>query len=242
VPWLRPRREPEWERWAGVSAAFCIAMIALMLAPPSFSNAAKPRHGIRDPVLALQMAHNLDDVDAILGDAPSPDREVMRIKQYEDFGFIAGYAALYVLLGALLWRTHKILAIAAAGLGIAAAILDVAENFAILRLCDVSLAQTTQALIDAVHRRALAKWACGFLSLGLFPIYFFEGRRKLARAAGSFYLAASIAGLAGLYENSILFVAPLLILAALLLTTVSFLFLRPSRLNVPGPRKPSGGR
>ncbi len=32
------------------------------------------------------MARSLDDVDSILGEAPSPDREVMRIKQYIDFG------------------------------------------------------------------------------------------------------------------------------------------------------------
>ena len=57
-----------------------------------------------DPQLSLQFVRNLEDVDAILGDAPSPDREVMRIKQYIDFAFIASYASLFIALSLRGWQ------------------------------------------------------------------------------------------------------------------------------------------
>src|SRR5271170_1380646 len=134
------------ERIAGLLALWCVAMLVLMFAPPRFTSASKPQHGIPDPVLALQMAHDLSDVDAVLGDSPSADREVMRTKQYEDFGFIAGYAGLYLVLSWLLARNYpraRAVAMVAAIAGVGAATLDVIENFAILRIVDVRLASTT---------------------------------------------------------------------------------------------------
>src|SRR5580693_1276120 len=142
------------ERIAGMLSLWCIAMLVLMFAPPRFTNASKPQHGIPDPVLALQMAHDLADVDAVLGEAPSPDREVMRTKQYEDFGFIAGYAGLYIVLSILLARSYprvRSIAVIAAVCGVAAAALDVTENLAILRIVDSKLAGTTQPMIDNMH-------------------------------------------------------------------------------------------
>ena len=38
------------------------------------------------PPWRSQVARSVGEVDAILGEAPSPDREAMRIKQYIDFG------------------------------------------------------------------------------------------------------------------------------------------------------------
>ena len=45
----------------------------------------------------------------MMGDAPSADREVMRVKQYVDFALIAGYLGLGVVIAAALgggrgWR------------------------------------------------------------------------------------------------------------------------------------------
>src|SRR5271154_5126863 len=94
------------ERAAGLLALWCIAMLVLMFSRPNFTNASKPQHSIPDPVLALQMAHDIGDVDAVLGEAPSADREVMRTKQYEDFGFIAGSACLYPMLSWLLAQRY----------------------------------------------------------------------------------------------------------------------------------------
>src|ERR1700730_8685083 len=84
-------------------AMLTVAAFMLLLGRPSFTNASRPpRFG--DPMLALQFARDVQDVDWILGDAPSPDREVMRVKQYVDFGFITFYAALCAALGAVAAR------------------------------------------------------------------------------------------------------------------------------------------
>ena len=195
----------------GLLALWCIAMLVLMFAPPHFTSASKPQHGIPDPVLALQMAHDLNDVDAVLGEAPSADREVMRTKQYEDFGFIAGYACLYPALSWLLARAYSrtrrvayVLAIAAALSGVAAAGLDVVENLAILRIVDVKLTATPQSMIDAIHQPAMFKWAFGFIALGLLSTYFLWDRRRTAKVVGVIDAAACILGLIALYDNALL--------------------------------------
>jgi len=223
----RSHRTDPVERRAGIAALFCAATIALMLSNPSFTNAARPQHGIADPVLALQMAHDLRDVDAVLSDSPSPDREVMRIKQYEDFAFIAGYAVFYVLMSVLLWRRHPMLAILGAVLGIAAAGLDVAENMAILRVVDTPLSHTTAAMIHAIRDRSFLKWACGFAALGVFSIYFLEDRRLLARLTGIQFAIVCPLGFFGLYENAALIAAPAVIVAGLIGAAATFLLVPP---------------
>jgi len=198
------------ERVAGVCALVCIAALALMFAKPNFTNASRPQHGLNDPVLALQMAHDVSDVDAILGDAPSADRETMRLKQYEDFGFIAGYAALYLTLAMLLAQNYpkwKWAAIAAAILGVAAAGLDVVENLAILRIVEAPLAATTQAMVDAIHVPSIIKWLCGFLALALLTPYFLFDRRRLAKIVGGIDLAAAAVGMIALVDNPMFMVA-----------------------------------
>jgi hypothetical protein len=216
------------ERTAGLLALWCIAMLALMFAPPRFTSSSKPQHGIPDPVLALQMAHDLADVDAVLGEAPSADREVMRTKQYEDFGFIAGYAGLYLALSWLLARNYpraRAVAIFAAVAGVAAATLDVIENFAILGIVDVKLTGTTQSMIDAIHHPAMFKWACGFTALGLLSTYFLSDRRRTAKVVGVIDAAACLVGLIALYDNVLLVPAAALIALGLIGAAVVFLLL-----------------
>lgn len=228
------------ERVAGLLALWCIAMLVLMFARPSFTNASKPQHGIPDPVLALQMAHDLSDVDAVLGDAPSADHEVMRTKQYEDFGFIAGYACLYLVLSWLLARTYAqvhriayVLAVAAALSGVAAAAFDTIENFAILRILDVKLAATTQSMIGAIHYAAMFKWAFGFIALGLLSTYFLWDRRRAAKLVGVIDASACVLGLIALYDNVLLAYAASLIALGLAGAAIVLLFMP----ELPGSRE-----
>jgi hypothetical protein len=140
-------------------ALMTTAAFVLLLGPPSFTNASKPRFG--DPMLALQFARDVQDVDWILGDAPSPDREVMRVKQYADFGFIACYTALALALGRLTARKggwKRISGIAAGICGLAAGVFDILENRAILNLLDVPLRATTPAMLQAIRGPSTAKW------------------------------------------------------------------------------------
>ena len=59
---------PQLQRWAGYLAVLNLAMIAILMGPPYFSNASRPVRGISNPVLALEVARNLAEVDAILSD------------------------------------------------------------------------------------------------------------------------------------------------------------------------------
>jgi hypothetical protein len=141
-------------------AMLSVAALLLLLGRPSFTNASRPpRFG--DPMLALQFARDVQDVDWILGDAPSPDREVMRVKQYVDFAFIACYTGLFLALTALAIRKggwRQIVGIGAAICGLTAGIFDVLENRAVLLLLDVPLRATTPAMIQAIRGPSTAKW------------------------------------------------------------------------------------
>jgi hypothetical protein len=147
------------ERAAALLAMLAVAALILLIGQPSFTNASKPRFG--DPMLGLQFARDVQDIDWILGDAPSPDREVMRVKQYVDFGFIACYVSLCAVLGAMAARKggwKKAAGIAAAICGFAAGVFDVMENRAILNVLDVPLRATTHAMIQAIRTPSTAKW------------------------------------------------------------------------------------
>lgn len=136
-----------------------VAAFILLMGQPYFTNASKPRFG--DPMLALQFARDVQDIDWILGDAPSPDREVMRVKQYIDFAFIACYTALALALSLLAARKRgwRLVAGIAAGIcGVAAGAFDVVEDRAILHILDVPLRATTPAMIQAIRGPSTAKW------------------------------------------------------------------------------------
>jgi len=148
------------ERVALLFALLALAALALLLGRPSFTNASRPpRFG--NAMLAIQFARDVQDVDWILGDAPSPDREVMRVKQYVDFGFIACYTGLFLALSALAVRKRgwrRVAGIAAGICGLATAAFDIVENRAILILLDVPLRATTPAMLHAIRAPGAAKW------------------------------------------------------------------------------------
>jgi hypothetical protein len=204
-------------------------MIAILMGRPNFSNASRPVRGISNPVLAMQVARNVAEVDAILSDAPSPDREAMRIKQYADFGFISAYAGLFVLMGILLIPQGRVPAISAAALGLIAAIFDVIENLGILRIVNADLAHTTQAMIDAVRYPSLIKWALASIALALLAILFLRVRRAGPRIVGAFYLIAALLGLYGVYDNAILQWSGIPTLAGFV--GLAVLYFRPRRRN-----------
>jgi hypothetical protein len=217
------------ERWVGLVAVLNLGAIAVLSGPPYFSNASRPVREISNPVLAMEVVRNVAEVDAILSDAPSPDREVMRIKQYADFGFICGYGALYVLMSLLLIQEGRTLAILAAVLGILAAIFDVIENLGILRIVDVDLAHTAQAMIDAIRYPSLMKWALASAALGLLGILAWRTRRTGLRVVGALDLLAALLGGAGLYDNRFLQWLGIPMLGGLI--GLAVLFFRPYRRN-----------
>jgi hypothetical protein len=210
-------------RAVGWLAFACIAILLVYEGKPGFSNAAQPARAIADPVTALQMARNVEEVDDVLGDAPSPDRETMRIKQYIDFAFIPTYAGLFIALG-LMFRSR--LAIIAAASGVAAAIFDVTENFAILRVVDTPLPQTTQAMIDAIRHASYPKWILAFVADALFAAVFWKSGHWAMRLMAGLFLAAAGIGFYGIYDNSFLAWSGIPTFGGLIAMVI--LFLRPS--------------
>lgn len=219
------------ERGALALAALSLALIGVLAGRPSFTNASHPPRGISDASVALQMARDVDDVDAILGDAPSPDREVMRVKQYVNFGFIVCYAGLYLVMSAAARRRAACtswsgpLAIAVALAALAAASFDAMDSLAILRLVDVDLSHTTQAMLDSLRHESLAKWALASLAIALLSGFFLGGKRWSIRAVGLLNLTAGAVGWWGLFDNAFLVWAVALMAAGLMLNAVALRFL-----------------
>lgn len=203
-------------------AAWCLVFLVVLAGRPSFTNASLPVRGVADPVVALQTARNADEVEAIMGDAPSADREVMRVKQYIDFALIAGYLALALMIAAVLTRTrHRRLALVIGGAAVLAALADVLENVATLRIVNLTLGQLTPVTLDALHLASITKWNLLLTANTLLATITVVRRQWYLRAAGLLGLAGAALTAAGLFYNSILVWGGLLMILGLLLTAAT---------------------
>ena len=197
-----PERLP-LERVAQALAVLCLVILAVLAGKPSFTNASQPPRGIRDPMIALEMARDVGEVDAILGESPGPDREAMRLKQYIDFAFIVSYVALFGGMGAALARRSRWGWLVAVS-GVAMGVPDVLENLAILRLLPVDLGNTTQAMIDAIRQASVIKWSCASVAMVVLALFFLDASRWRVRMVGAVNFAAGALTYWGLVDNSIL--------------------------------------
>jgi hypothetical protein len=210
------------QRIAWALAAWCLVFLVVLAGRPSFSNASLPVRGIADPVVALQMARNADDVEAIMGDAPSADREVMRIKQYVEFALIAGYLALALTIAMVLARTrHRRLALVMGGVSVLAAIADVLEDVGTLRVVNLTLGQLTPVTLDALRLASISKWNLLLSANTLLATITIARKQWYLRAAGILSLAGALFTAGGLFYNSILVWGGLLMILGLLLTAVT---------------------
>jgi hypothetical protein len=188
------------ERIAQMLAVLALMILILLAGKPSFTNASVPVRGIHDPGIALQVARDVDEIDAILGPSPSADREAMRLKQYLDFAFIVTYVGIAVAMAVSIRRMRP-LAFTLLLCVIAAGVFDWSENLAILRLLPLDLAETTQPLIDSIRRASLAKWSLIALALALLSIFFFRSRRWYLRVLAAWDLAAGALACYGVFHN-----------------------------------------
>jgi hypothetical protein len=195
------------ERLAGALATLCLALAVLLLGKPAFTNASRPARGITDPAVAIQVARSIGEVDLILSDAPSPDREVMRFKQRIDFVFIGAYTGLFFTLASLLMRAGGwgwMAGPAALICGAATALFDVMENRAILRILDIPLYRTPPQMIAAIRSASTAKWDLTGLTLALLSGYFFSNPRWSVRLVGVLFLITAAMDLYGVRDNRFL--------------------------------------
>lgn len=189
------------ERLAQILAVLCLVIVAVMAGKPSFTNASQPVRGIADPGIALQTARGIDEIDAILSDTPSADREVMRIKQYIDFAFIATYAIMSLVMAWALRKRQRWVALGVSALTLAAAVFDAAENLAILRLIPLPLSETTGDAINAIRTPGIVKWSLVSGAVVLVSIFFLQSRRWYLRALGLLDLAAGGLTFLGVFHN-----------------------------------------
>lgn len=197
---------------------WCVVFLVVLAGRPEFTNASLPVRGVADPVVALQMARDADDAEAVLGDAPSADREVMRVKQYVDFGLIAGYLGLGLVIGTALRRRMGWLLV---GLTIVAAFLDVRENLGTLRVVNLSLSQLNSAMLDALRFTSVAKWAVLAAAITVLASVTVTRKQWYLRTAATLCLAGAALTVAGLFYNSILVWGGLLMLLGLLLAAAT---------------------
>ncbi len=223
------------DRAAGICAVLCLAISALLLGKPSFSNASLPVRGITDPVLAIQAARGTIDVDYVLGESPSPDREVMRVKLRIGFAFISAYTALLLTLAILLLRSGgvgRMLAPAAMVCALAAAGFSLASSFAVLRILDLPLEETTAPMLNAIRSAGFTSWALAALTLLLVSFYFFRLSKLLPRITGSLFALAGLMQLYGLRDGQFLVLASVPAALALLAIAVTLVFPRLHRTPV----------
>jgi hypothetical protein len=203
-------------------AAYCVVFLIVLAGRPSFTNASLPVRGVADPVVALQMARTADEAEAILGDAPSADREVMRVKQYVDFALIAGYLALSLVIAAAFSRTrYRRVAFVLGVLVVLAALQDIRENLATLRIVDLKLSQLNPATLGALRFTSVTKWILLATAIVPFAIINATQPRWCLRIAGVLGLAGAALTVAGLFYNSILVWGGLVMFLGLLLTAVT---------------------
>ena len=201
-------------RQAGALAILCLVLGILLRGKPYFTNASRPPRGIPDSGVAIQVARSLGEIDDILGNAPSPDREAMRFKQYIDFAYIAAYTALFLTLAAMLMREGgwgRLAGAAAMVCAVATGVFNVLQDVAILRILDIPLDALPSAAINAIRSAAAAKWALAavtetFLS-GLFlkqsgqPLPGGGIKKWLSRATGALLLLSAALIAYGFRDN-----------------------------------------
>jgi hypothetical protein len=195
------------DRLAGIFAVLVLAVSALLLGQPSFSNASLPVRGITDPVIAIQAARNIVDIDYVVGQAPSPDREVMRFKLRIGFAFAGAYTALLLTLSLLLLQSGgvgRIIAPASIVCALSAAAFNIASNLAVLRILDVPLEETTPSMINSVRSAAFASWSLAALTLLLLSTHFFRSPKLLAKITGTLFVLAAGMQLYGLHDGQYL--------------------------------------
>ena len=208
------------ERIAQALAVLCLVILIVLGGKPDFTNASQPVRGIHDPGIALQVARNVEEVDAILGPAPSADREAMRLKQYIDFAFIATYVGIALAIAASVKRMRPV-AVALLLCVLAAGVFDCMENLAILRLLPVNLTDTSQSMIDAIARPSRVKWLLTSLALILLSIFFFRSRRWYLRLLAAWDLGAGGLTCFGVFHNDWLPWAAGLLSAGLILSAAT---------------------
>jgi len=199
---------PRLEKLAAALAVVTFLIFVLLQGKPYFTNASRPPRGIPDSEAAIQAVRSVEEVDDILGDAPSPDREVMRFKQRLDLAFMASHTGLLMILAIILSRQGgwaSVAAAAAIAIAAAAAVFNVMQDLAILAILDVPLVVTTPQMMNAIRRPSAAKWALAALALTLMAALLWQKGDWWSRLTGALLLLTAVLMAYGLHDNRFFF-------------------------------------
>jgi hypothetical protein len=164
--------------------------------------------GFKSPVVAMQMARSMQEVERIVGES---GHSRMRRLQYADFLFIGAYWLLFVVMGISLWQKGFLLAQLLGALvaifATTAALSDLVENTAALRVLRAPTTPSNDHLVRAVSNAAAWKWhmfSTTMLLLG-FSLMLSADDRTVADTiivlAGLLSLATGVLGLIGIQRR-----------------------------------------
>jgi len=229
-------------RISAVVAVIVLTVGVCMFLAADFQHESFPR-GFNSPVLAMQMAQSMEEVNAIVGEPGHSDRAQMRSQQRMDFLFILAYWSEFLLMSILLWRRSfsgaRYLAALAGLIATLAAGFDVWENVGILRVLSASATSANDTLVQVVRFTAIVKWLLLFVAMVLLSRVFLgrEGMDapdditdRIFFLPGLFFLVTGVVGLTGLvWWNALLNYVAIPMLFGLCALVVA-LFWNPPRL------------
>jgi len=157
--------------------------------------------GYRNPVLALELVKNGEDIKRIVSAEDGKAREFIRRSTYKDFGFIFVYALFFVALSLLLSRMDsswaKFVGWSAAACALLAAILDLIEDRGMLKAI---AGEASDSLADSIRYPSLAKWSLLFVFCLLIGMLLLA-RREVFVISAIFFIVAALTGLYGVFLN-----------------------------------------
>jgi hypothetical protein len=225
---IRIRRFVDWRTPEGVLqilGAIFLLLLFVVTGRPNFTNASKPPGNLGSSLIALEQAHSVSDIDAILSDVPSPDREVLRIKQYVTIAILVVVLFIAVIATSRLMRRRRT-AIFIGVLGLAVCVLGLLESIVILRLIETPLSATAQNSLDQLRLWSTGKWATFAALTACISLFFLVDRRSLLKFVGVLDLIAAIALAVGLAQISLLPVGGFAACVAVALSAVTLKFSR----------------
>ncbi len=160
--------------------------------------------GYTNPVLALELAANGAEIDAINRSEGGKATAFIRQQLFKDFGYIAIYVAFFSCLALLLTELvsdwSKYLSLGAVVCALMAGTFDVIENFRMLKATSTPSGAATDSLANSIRYPSLAKWALLFIVCLLIGV-------TLSRRGGWFlipgvtFLIAALLGFSGVTLN-----------------------------------------
>ena len=160
--------------------------------------------GYTSPVLALELAANGADIDAINRSEGGKSAAFIKKQLSKDFGYIAIYVVFFTCLALLLTELlsdgSKYLSLAAGVCAVLAGVFDLFENLGMLKALSTTAA--TDSLANSIRYPSLAKWALFFVCCLLVGLILLRLQGWLL-IAGLAFLIAAILGLSGVILNLI---------------------------------------